>query len=80
MSLDPVRRRLSALPFFARVRDEAAALPAAGRLRLRGTVGSLPAFVLADLLDGPFGKKARDGVLVALLAESESADYLRSDL
>ena len=50
------------------------------RLRLKGTVGSLPAFVLADLLDGPFGKKSADGVLVAILAESESAEYLRSDL
>ena len=80
VSLDSVRRRLSALPFFGRVRDDAPALEAGQRLRLRGTVGSLPAFVLADLLDGPFGKTRGAGVLVALLAESESADYLRSDL
>ena len=80
MTLDQIRRRLSALPFFARVRDEAAALPPGARLRLKGTVGSLPAFVLADLLDGPFGKKKGPGVLVAVLAENESAEYLRSDL
>ena len=80
MTLDQIRRRLAALPFFARVRDEAAALPPGTRLRLKGTVGSLPAFVLADLLDGPFGKKKGAGVMVAVLAENESAEYLRSDL
>jgi transcription-repair coupling factor (superfamily II helicase) len=80
VSLDPIRRRLSALPFFSRVRDETAGLPPGGRLRLRGTVGSLPAFVLADVLDRLPGTKKGDGVLVAVLAESESADYLRSDL
>ncbi len=80
MTLDSIRQRLTALPFFARTRDEASALPAGQRLRLKGTVGSLPAFVLADLLDGPFGKKKGAGVLVAILAENESAEYLRSDL
>ncbi len=73
MTLTDLRRRLAALPFSARVRDEAAALEPGRSLRLKGTVGSLPAFVLADLLE-------RRGPLVALLAESESADYLRSDL
>jgi len=43
-------------------------------LRLKGAAGSLPAFVLANLLESNVGP------LVALLAESESADYLRSDL
>ena len=80
MSLDPIRRRLSALPFFGRAREEALALEPGGRLRLRGTVGSLPAFALADLLDALDKRSKKSGVLVAVLAESESADYLRSDL
>ena len=81
MTLDTIRQRLAALPFFARTRDEAANLPAGARLRLKGAVGSLPAFVLADLLDGPFGnKKKGGGVIVAILPEAESAEYLRSDL
>lgn len=74
MTLTDLRARLGALPFFARVRDEAAALAPGTALRLKGTVGSLPAFVLADVLD------QTGGPIVALLAESESADYLRSDL
>ncbi len=74
VTLSDLRDRLAALPFFDAVRRETRALDPGGRLRLRGTVGSLPAFVLADLLD------QRGGPLVALLAESESADYLRSDL
>ncbi|NNF58060.1 MAG: transcription-repair coupling factor [Rhodothermaceae bacterium] len=74
VSLDALRQRLAGLPFFGRVRDEAAALEPSHALRLKGTVGSIPAFVLADLLE------QHGGPLVALLAESESADYLRSDL
>ena len=74
MTLSDLRDRLAALPFFARVRDEVEALAPGTALRLKGTAGSLPAFVLADVLD------AEGGPLVALLAESESADYLRSDL
>ena len=74
VTLSDLRARLAAVPFFDRVRRQAETLAAGERLRLRGTVGSLPAFVLADLLD------QRGGPLVALLAESESADYLRSDL
>src|SRR5690606_15544568 len=62
VTLTDLRRRLAALPFSARVRDEAAALEPGRSLRLKGTVGSLPAFVLADLLE-------RRGPLVALLAE-----------
>ena len=74
MTLSDLRARLSALPFFERVRSETDGLLPGDSLRLKGTVGSLPAFVLADVL-GTTG-----GPLVALLAESESADYLRSDL
>ena len=74
MTLSDLRGRLSALPFFERVRDEVDGLASGDSLRLRGTVGSLPGFVLADVLD------STGGPLVALLAESESADYLRSDL
>ena len=81
VTLDLICQRLAALPFFARTRSEAASLPAGNRLRLKGAVGSLPAFVLADLLDGPFGRKKKgEGVLVAILPENESAEYLRSDL
>ncbi|HLT48124.1 MAG TPA: transcription-repair coupling factor [Rubricoccaceae bacterium] len=74
MTLQDLRHRLAALPFFGRTREEVARLRPGTALRLKGTVGSLPAFVLADLLD------ARGGPLVALLPESEAADYLRSDL
>lgn len=74
MTLDDLRGRLAALTFFDRTRQQAAALPPGRRLRLRGTVGSLPAFVLADLLEN------NGGPLVALLDTSEAADYLRSDL
>ena len=80
MSLDPIRSRVARLPFFSRVRDEVPRLAGGDRLRLKGTVGSLPAFVLADLLDGPFKTKGSGGVIVAVLPESEGADYLRSDL
>ena len=74
MTLSDLRARLAALPFFEQVRDELDGLTPGDALRLKGTVGSLPAFVLADVLD------EAGGPLVALLAESESADYLRSDL
>ena len=73
-SLDDLRQRLSELPFFADVRAAVGSQDPGTSLRLRGTVGSLPAFVLADLLE------ARGGPIVAVLGESESADYLRSDL
>ncbi len=74
MTLSDLRARLASLPFLDRVRAEVESLAPGASLRLKGTVGSLPAFVLADLLD------AAGGPLVALLATSESADYLRSDL
>ncbi len=74
MTLSDLRARLSALPFFDQVRKATQALPPGDSLRLKGTAGSLPAFVLADVL------QAQGGPMVVLLAESESADYLRSDL
>lgn len=74
MSLDPIQEHLNALPFFGDVRDEAGRLSPGGSIRLKGVAGSLPAFVLANLLE------SNGGPMVALLAESESADYLRSDL
>ena len=74
MSLDPIKKRLYALPFFASVRKGSAGLAPGSSLRLKGVAGSLPAFVLVDLLE------SNGGPMVALLAESESADYLRSDL
>ena len=74
MTLSNLRARLGALPFFDQVRKTAQTLEPGKALRLKSTAGSLPAFVLADLL------QAQGGPLVALLAESESADYLRSDL
>ncbi|OZC04769.1 transcription-repair coupling factor [Rubricoccus marinus] len=43
-------------------------------IRVKGAAGSLPAFALADILE------ASGGPIIALLPESESADYLRSDL
>ena len=74
VTLSDLRARLAALPFSDQVRRAAEALEPGAALRLKGTAGSLPAFVLADVL------QAQGGPLVALLAESESADYLRSDL
>ncbi|MEO0556765.1 MAG: transcription-repair coupling factor [Bacteroidota bacterium] len=73
-SLGDLRQHLSTLPFFADVRRQVPRLRAGERLRLKGTAGSLPAFVLADLLT------ETGGPLVVVLGESESADYLRSDL
>ncbi len=74
VTLSDLRARLAALPFFDHVRRATEALEPGAALRLKGTAGSLPAFVLADVLS------AQGGPIVALLAESESADYLRSDL
>ena len=74
VTLDSIRRRLSALPGFSDTRDAVATLGPGDRLRIKGAAGSLPAFVLADLLE------SHGGPLLTLLPESESADYLRSDL
>ena len=74
MTLSDLRTTLAALPFFAQVREETKGLAPSQSLRIKGTAGSLPAFVLADVLE------QTGGPIVALLAESESADYLRSDL
>ena len=74
VSLASIRARVTGAPFFLQLRREASALSAGDRLRLKGTVGSLPAFALADLrLHG-------DHPLCCLLAEHESAAYLQSDL
>lgn len=74
MTLAEIRQRLAALPPFEALHREADALRPGSALRIRGAAGSLPAFLLADMLE------RRGGSLIALLAESESADYVRSDL
>ncbi|MEM1041028.1 MAG: transcription-repair coupling factor [Bacteroidota bacterium] len=73
MSLTSIRTRVAAAPFFVQLRRDAASLASGDRLRLRGTVGSLPAFALADLADA-------GTPLCCLLPEHESATYLQSDL
>ncbi len=73
MTLQTVQERLRKTRFFEDVRARSAALEVGESLRLKGTAGSLPAFVLADLVEAK-------APLVALTADSESADYLRSDL
>ena len=50
VTLSDLRTRLGTLPFFDQTRTQAARLGAGARLRLKGTVGSLQAFVLAALL------------------------------
>lgn len=74
VTLSDLRDRLGALRFSAAVRTEVKSLQSGERIRVKGTVGSLPAFVLTDLLE----RQGRP--IVALLAEAESADYLRSDV
>ena len=73
VSLDSLLGRVTAAPFFARLRSEVADLQPGDRLRLKGTVGSLPAFVLADLA-------TRDLPVCCLLPEPDAAAYLQSDL
>ncbi|MEO1570383.1 MAG: transcription-repair coupling factor [Bacteroidota bacterium] len=72
-TLVTVQARLANTDFFAEVRARAVTLTDSA-LRLRGTVGSLPAFVLADLA------AHTERLVVAILAEREAASYLRSDL
>ncbi|MFN3596134.1 MAG: transcription-repair coupling factor [Rubricoccaceae bacterium] len=74
MTLEQIRARLGALPLAGTLRGFAQTAAPGARLHVRGVAGSLPAFLLADLLE------RAGGPLVALLAESEAADYLRSDL
>ncbi len=74
LSLDQIKQRLNALSIVGRVREEVAKLTPGSSLRLKSVAGSLPAFVLVDLLE------STGGPMVALLAENDSADYLRSDL
>lgn len=66
--------RFSRLESFEHLRSHFDTLRPGEALRVRGDAGSLPAFVLADIL------KKKGGPLIALLPTSESADYLRSDL
>ncbi|MGB3544451.1 MAG: transcription-repair coupling factor, partial [Rubrivirga sp.] len=73
MTLQDIAERLRSLPFFADLRSTVGDLEDGESLRLKGVVGSLPAFALADLA-------TTHDQIVALTAESESADYLRSDL
>jgi len=74
VTLADVRERLAATPAFADVRAAVRRLAPGATLRVRSAAGSSPAFLIVDLLG------ATGGPLVALLPESESADYLRSDL
>ena len=74
MTLTDIQERLRSVPFFEDARTAALGLEDGASLRLKGAVGSLPAFVLADLA------QASPGPIIALTAESEGADYLRSDL
>ena len=73
MSLPSIRARVAAAPFFRQLRKEAGALGPGDRLRLKGTVGSLPAFALADLAE-------KNTPLCGLLPEPDAAAYLQSDL
>ncbi len=73
VSLASIRARVAAAPFFVQLRRQAPDLRPGERLRLKGTVGSLPAFALADLADA-------GAPLCCLLPEHESATYLQSDL
>src|SRR5690606_30972831 len=70
VSLDSILPRVTAAPFFTQLRKEARALGPGGRLRLKGTVGSLPAFALAHLA-------GRTTPLCCLLPEPDAAAYLQ---
>ncbi len=74
MVLDTIRARFAEAPFAHQFRAEAQRLRPGGALRLKNTVGSTPAFAITE------AHEARGGMLLCLLAEAESAEYLRSDL
>lgn len=74
VTLADVRSRLADLRTFDLLRKTLSDLSLGESVRVKSDAGSLPAFILAHLLD------ETGGPLVALLPESESADYLRSDL
>ncbi|MEL6616364.1 MAG: transcription-repair coupling factor, partial [Bacteroidota bacterium] len=74
MTLHDLRDLVAAQPAFETLRQTTDGMAPGQSIRIKGAAGSLPAFVLADLLE------ASGGPIVALLPESESADYLRSDL
>ena len=74
MSLDRIRGRIASAPFFSEFRSAVRGLPSGAALRVRGAVGSLPAFVV---LDAALEKRS---LVVAVLPTDESAAYLQSDL
>ncbi|MEM1054677.1 MAG: transcription-repair coupling factor [Bacteroidota bacterium] len=74
MTIQDLREAVASSPAFHSLRDRAEVLTPGEAVRIKNAAGSLPAFALADLLD------ELGGPVVALLPESESADYLRSDL
>ena len=74
VTLQDLRDQVASLPPFETLRQRSDGMAPGDTIRIKGAAGSLPAFTLADLLD------ASGGPIIALLPESESADYLRSDL
>ncbi|MEM6327479.1 MAG: transcription-repair coupling factor [Bacteroidota bacterium] len=74
MTIQDLREAVAASSAFGDLRERVPLLEPGEALRVKGAAGSLPAFVLADLLD------RLGGPMAVLLPESESADYLRSDL
>jgi transcription-repair coupling factor (superfamily II helicase) len=74
VSIDRIRARFAETPFAEALRQRAAALPVRRAIRLKNTVGSTPAFAVAEAY------AARGGLLLAVLAEPDSATYLQSDL
>ena len=74
MTIQDLREAVASSPTLHDLRTLTEALGPGQALRIKSASGSLPAFAIADLLDH------LGGPLVALLPESESADYLRSDL
>lgn len=74
MSMERIRGRIASAPFFSEFRSAISGLSSGASLRVRGAVGSLPAFaVLQAALE-------RKSLVVAVLPTDESAAYLQSDL
>jgi transcription-repair coupling factor (superfamily II helicase) len=74
VSLDRIRSRFAETPFAASLRAASGSLTPGDSLRVRGAIGSTPAFAIAEAMAG------RSGVLLAILPEHDSAAYLQSDL
>ncbi len=74
MTLSDIRDLVAAQSSFDFLRQKTDGMAPGQMVRVKGASGSLPAFALADILD------ASGGPLIALLPESEQADFLRSDL